>query len=60
VHYLGDGLLVYFGYPLTHEDDALRAVRTGLGLSRNERLNTCLQRERGIRLDVRLGSTRAW
>ena len=28
--YLGDGLLVYFGYPLAHEDDATRAVRAGL------------------------------
>src|SRR6266571_5581545 len=28
--HLGDGLLVYFGYPLAHEDDAQRAVRTGL------------------------------
>src|SRR5262249_45960283 len=30
--YLGDGLLVYFGYPTAHEDDAARAVRTGLGM----------------------------
>ena len=30
--YLGDGLLVYFGYPQAHEDDAQRAVRTGLGM----------------------------
>ena len=30
--YLGDGLLVYFGYPLAHEDDAHRAVRAGLGI----------------------------
>src|SRR5882672_10211924 len=30
--YLGDGLLVYFGYPQAHEDDAQRAVRTGLGI----------------------------
>jgi class 3 adenylate cyclase len=30
--YLGDGLLVYFGYPIAHEDDAPRAVRTGLGI----------------------------
>src|SRR5215813_10243261 len=29
---LGDGLLVYFGYPHAHEDDAHRAVRTGLGI----------------------------
>ena len=28
--YLGDGLLVYFGYPRAHEDDAARAVRAGL------------------------------
>lgn len=30
--YLGDGLLVYFGYPAAHEDDAARAVRAGLGI----------------------------
>src|SRR5215469_6423645 len=29
--YMGDGVLVYFGYPLAHEDDAERAVRAGLG-----------------------------
>src|SRR5215470_12763153 len=30
--YMGDGALVYFGYPRAHEDDAERAVRAGLGL----------------------------
>jgi class 3 adenylate cyclase/predicted ATPase len=30
--YLGDGLVVYFGYPTAHEDDPIRAVRSGLGL----------------------------
>jgi len=30
--YIGDGVLVYFGYPQAHEDDAERAVRTGLEL----------------------------
>src|SRR5262249_48439031 len=30
--YLGDGLLVYFGYPQAHEDDAQRTVRAGLGM----------------------------
>jgi len=30
--YLGDGVLVYFGYPEAHEDDAERAVRAGLEL----------------------------
>ena len=30
--YMGDGMLVYFGYPVAHEDDAERAVRAGLGI----------------------------
>src|SRR5438105_786303 len=54
--YLGDGLLVYFGYPLAHEDDAQRAVRAGLGMVEAMRgLNTHLEQERGVHLAVRLG-----
>jgi TOMM system kinase/cyclase fusion protein len=54
--YLGDGLLVYFGYPLAHEDDAQRAVRAGLGMVEAlKQLNTHLAQERGVRLAVRLG-----
>src|SRR5262249_18364305 len=30
--YMGDGVLVYFGYPTAHEDDAERAIRAGLAL----------------------------
>src|SRR5262249_54407420 len=30
--YMGDGVLVYFGYPQAHEDDAERAVRAGLDI----------------------------
>jgi class 3 adenylate cyclase len=30
--YFGDGVLVYFGYPEAHEDDAERAVRAGLAV----------------------------
>jgi class 3 adenylate cyclase len=30
--YMGDGVLIYFGYPQAHEDDAERAVRAGLGV----------------------------
>ena len=30
--YMGDGVLIYFGYPQAHEDDAERAVRAGLDL----------------------------
>ncbi len=54
--YLGDGLLVYFGYPRAHEDDAQRAVRAGLGMVQAIRqLNTRLARERGVSLAIRLG-----
>jgi TOMM system kinase/cyclase fusion protein len=53
---LGDGLLVYFGYPHAHEDDAQRAVRTGLGILDAMRdLNTRLEQDKGIGLAVRLG-----
>ncbi len=47
--YMGDGVLIYFGYPEAHEDDAERAVRAGLavidavgGLATAERLNVRL------------------
>jgi len=54
--YLGDGLLVYFGYPLAHEDDAQRAVRAGLGMvEAMGQLNTRLEKERGVQLAVSLG-----
>jgi class 3 adenylate cyclase/predicted ATPase len=54
--YLGDGLLVYFGYPRAHEDDAQRAVRAGLGMVEAlGQLNTRLEQERGVQLAVRLG-----
>ena len=53
---LGDGLLVYFGYPQAHEDDAQRAVRSGLGIVEAIRsLNTVLEQEKGITLALRLG-----
>ena len=54
--YLGDGLLVYFGYPQAHEDDASRAVRAGLSIVEAlGTLNARLGRDRGIRLAVRVG-----
>ena len=56
--YMGDGVLIYFGYPQAHEDDAERAVRAGLELvtqygtedarvpsnSRRHRYRTCGRR----------------
>jgi class 3 adenylate cyclase/predicted ATPase len=54
--YLGDGLLVYFGYPQAHEDDAQRAVRTGLAIVQAmETLNQRLEQAKGVRLAVRVG-----
>src|SRR5262245_48543313 len=53
---LGDGLLVYFGYPQAHEDDAQRAVRAGLDmLAAMEDLNIRLQQEKSIQLALRIG-----
>ena len=54
--YLGDGLLVYFGYPTAHEDDARRAVHAGLGMVQAiTTLNTRLAAPYGVPLAVRLG-----
>jgi class 3 adenylate cyclase len=49
--YMGDGVLVYFGYPEAHEDDAERAVRAGLELIQavgGLRSSTSLQTRVGI------------
>src|SRR5262245_50628826 len=54
--YLGDGLLVYFGYPLAHEDDAQRAVRAGLAMiEAMEALATRLEQQHGVRPAIRIG-----
>src|SRR5262249_48973601 len=54
--YLGDGLLVYFGYPQAHEDDAQRAIRAGLEiLDAVATLTARLAQPQGLRLAVRLG-----
>jgi class 3 adenylate cyclase/tetratricopeptide (TPR) repeat protein len=49
--YMGDGVLVYFGYPHAHEDDAERAVRAALGvISAVVRLDV-----RSVKLQARVG-----
>jgi class 3 adenylate cyclase len=54
--YLGDGLLVYFGYPQAHEDAAQRVVRAGLAIvDAMEPLNARLEPQYGVRVAVRLG-----
>ena len=54
--YLGDGLLIYFGYPIAYEDAAQRAAYTGLGIiAAMETLNRRLHAEYGAQLAVRIG-----
>ncbi|HET9316387.1 MAG TPA: adenylate/guanylate cyclase domain-containing protein, partial [Vicinamibacteria bacterium] len=55
--YLGDGLLVYLGWPEAHEDDPSRAVRAGLGIVEaiTTTLNPRLVRDKGVQLAVRVG-----
>jgi len=54
--YLGDGLVVYFGYPEAHEDDAERAVRAGLGIvEAMATLNDRIVAQHHIKLAVRVG-----
>ncbi|MBW2725190.1 MAG: protein kinase, partial [Deltaproteobacteria bacterium] len=56
VQYLGDGLLVYFGYPHSHEDDAERAVRAGRDVLRGlEVLSTRVEAEHGVPITARVG-----
>lgn len=55
-NFLGDGVLMFFGYPKAHEDDAHRSVRTGLAIIEGiEALNVRLEHEMGLRLSVRVG-----
>ena len=50
--FMGDGALVYFGYPRAHEDDPERAARAGLSLMDGIR---ALPADRGAALEVRAG-----
>lgn len=53
--YFGDGILVYFGYPIAHEDTAHRAVRAALGIvAAMETMNPYLQTTFGVEINVRL------
>ena len=54
--YIGDGMLVYFGYPRAHEDDARRAVSAGLGMLENiQSLNQTLVQSHAVELGIRVG-----
>jgi class 3 adenylate cyclase len=54
--YIGDGLLVYFGYPNAHEDDSVRAVLAALAaIAALREANDRIESECGVRLRVRIG-----
>lgn len=50
--HLGDGLLIYFGYPTAHEDDSERSVHAGLGIIQ---ALCALQPRPGLKLQARIG-----
>jgi class 3 adenylate cyclase len=54
--YMGDGILVYFGYPRAHEDEAERSVRAALDVvDAMAELNAAFRRPPGVDLAVRIG-----
>ena len=54
--YAGDGLVVYFGYPVAHENDAERALHAGLDIVQAiAALNPALDASHGVRLALRIG-----
>ena len=54
--YLGDGILILFGYPKAQESDAERAIRTGLAiLEEVNSLNGTIEKDFGKRIAVRVG-----
>lgn len=53
---VGDGILIYFGYPRAHEDDAIRGVRAALAIvAETKQLSEQLRPQLGVDLAVHIG-----
>ena len=54
--FIGDAVMAVFGVPVAHEDDALRAVRAAVDTrAAVAALSEAVEREHGLRLDLRIG-----
>lgn len=58
--FLGDGILVYFGFPLAHEDDVRRAVLAGIAITESVRarsrdINPYTDRDEAVRVGIHTG-----
>jgi class 3 adenylate cyclase/tetratricopeptide (TPR) repeat protein len=54
-HYVGDGILVYFGFPRAHEDDPRRAVQAGLEIVDAVQALNAQMTQPGVEIAVRVG-----
>ena len=53
---MGDGILIYFGYPQAHEDDARRAMLAGLAMLKAlGHVGRLMKEAHGVDLNVRIG-----
>lgn len=54
--FMGDGIMMYFGFPVAQEDAAERAIHVGLDIVKSmESLNQRIARKTGVELSVRVG-----
>ena len=54
--HIGDSIMVVFGSPIAHEDDAVRAVKSGIAMQKQAKeIDKALERKNGLRLKIGIG-----